>query len=81
MEREEGITEMACGEAGTHFRQTTMGTKEKIKNNYLNTNNTYNPLHFSCQYIFITLGTNFYFCLEKRNRFHSNDVVITNMIK
>lgn len=33
METEEGITEMAWGEAGTHFRQTTMRTKEKIKSN------------------------------------------------
>jgi len=30
-----GITEMACGEVGAHFRQTTMGTKEKIKSNIL----------------------------------------------
>jgi hypothetical protein len=32
MERGEGIKEMACGEAGTHFRQTT-GTKENITSN------------------------------------------------
>jgi hypothetical protein len=28
MEREEEITEMACGEAGTHFRQKQWGQKK-----------------------------------------------------
>jgi hypothetical protein len=33
MEREAGITEMACGEPGTYFRQIAKSKKKKNNNN------------------------------------------------